>query len=372
MVGLAALAVGAVKLHEGIECTGFLYLEGNKQRNGRCWTESMFHQGWHHQIGGGDPHRGSYGNPDGSLVYADAIQRSCNVYFETMGYRLGIKRLSEWYQRFGLGMQTGIGIPEARGSLPTRAKGALDEKFSTVIAAIGQGPTLATPLQMANVAATIARDGIWLRPRLIPESYGVAPTSRPATVVQQDRIDLGLPKDAVAAAKEGMQRVVNTRAGSAWGIVTRTDLVIAGKTGTAETATRVRVPVCDASGKQVEGDDRKPKWRYLEPSTPEHPNPEAPWFRGWRGAPSEDGTPTVTFKHSWFIGFAPADHPRIAIAVAMEYGGSGGKGAGLIAKQIFESLIEHKYLERSATPPADAQPASASEPVVDTLRPVGD
>src|SRR4029450_2135380 len=85
VVGLAAIAEGKVGLHEGIECTGFLVLNGIKYPNGRCWTESMFHQGMPHPIPPSDPHRGSYGNSDGYLVYADAIQRSCNVYFETMG-----------------------------------------------------------------------------------------------------------------------------------------------------------------------------------------------------------------------------------------------------------------------------------------------
>jgi penicillin-binding protein 2 len=314
----------------------------------------------HHQIPQSDPHHGSFGNPDGFLIYPDAIQRSCNVYFETLGDRLKMELLSKWYNKFGLGKLTGIGIPESPGSVPTSYRGPdYEKRFATWISAIGQGTTTATPLQMGNVAATIARGGIWTRPRLIPESYGLAPTSRPANTVQQDRVDLGLPKDAIAAAQEGMRRVVNTRAGSAWGIVRRDDLVIAGKTGTAETASPVRVLIRDAAGRPVGGDDRK-QWKYrrLEPSSPMHPNDEAPWFRGW----GEDGK---KLKHSWFVGFAPADHPKIAFAVAMEYGGSGGMGAGLVAKQVVASLIEHKYLERTTNPPAaaaDAQPAAASQP----------
>jgi penicillin-binding protein 2 len=377
MVGLGAITDGKVGLHEGIECTGFLVLDGHKYPNGRCWTQSMFgnYASAHHQIPQSDPHRGSFGNPDGFLIFPDAIQRSCNVYFETLGDRLKMEGLSKWFNRFGLGKLTGIGIPESPGSVPTSYRGPADEKrFATWISAIGQGTTTATPLQMANVAATIARGGIWERPRLIPESYGLAPTSRPANTMQEDRVDLHLPKDAIAAAQEGMRRVVNTRAGSAYGIVRRDDLIIAGKTGTAETASRVRVRVRDAAGRPVGGDDRKIKYRYIEPSTPEHPNPEAPWFRGFHGPKKEDGTYSVALKHSWFVGFAPADHPKIAFAVAMEYGGSGGLGAGLVAKQVVASLIEHKYLERTTNPPApveDAQPAAASQPAGELLHPVG-
>jgi cell division protein FtsI/penicillin-binding protein 2 len=223
---------------------------------------------------------------------------------------------------------------------------------------------------MANVAATIARGGVWVRPRLIPQSYGLGPTSRPANTMQQDRVDLGLPKDAIAAAQEGMRRVVNTRAGSAWGIVTRPDLVIAGKTGTAETASKARVLLRDAAGRPLPSGDRKSKYKYreLEPSRPGHINEEAKWYRGW----GEEGT---KLKHSWFVGFAPADHPKVAIAVAMEYGGSGGMGAGLIAKQMFAALIEHRYLEVTSKPPEDAQPAAASEPAQsagELLHPIGD
>jgi cell division protein FtsI/penicillin-binding protein 2 len=181
-----------------------------------------------------------------------------------------------------------------------------------------------------------------------------------------DRVDLGLPADAIAAAKDGMKRVVNTYAGSAYKIVRRNDIVIAGKTGTAETTTRLRVRVIDpVTGKQAIGDDRRPKFRYLEPSSPQHPNKEAPWYRGW----GEDGT---KLKHSWFIGFAPADKPTMAFAVAVEYGGSGGAGAGLIARNIVSSLIERQYLTRDEPPADKAQPAAAHEEPGELLQQTGD
>jgi cell division protein FtsI/penicillin-binding protein 2 len=134
---------------------------------------------------------------------------------------------------------------------------------------------------------------------------------------------------------------------SAYGIVRRR-LVIAGKTGTRNRQ-QVRVRIRDAAGgcPGTTGNTvsllgrRRPSQRARGP-----------------GLGGEDGS---KLKHSWLVGFAPADNPKIAFAVALEYGGSGGMGAGLIAKQMVASMIEHKYLERTANP-ADAQPASASEP----------
>ncbi len=349
VVGLAAIAEKLIGVHDGIECTGFMVVNGRRVPSGRCWTESMFKLGLHHQIPYQDPHVGSFGNPDGSLMYSDAIQRSCNIYFETLGDRLKMEGLSKWFDRFGLGRPVGLGLPEVSGSLPTSYDGPEDQRrFATWIAAIGQGSTLATPIQMANVAATIARGGVWVRPHLIPDNEALP--AKPGSHLGAARVDLGLPREAIAAAQEGMTRVVNTEAGSAFKVVRRKDLLIAGKTGTAQ-ASRLKVKERDADGDVIIVDG-KPKDRFLEPSSPVKLNPEAPWYRGF-GSEGKD------LKHSWFIGFAPADNPKVAFAVMVEYGGSGGLGAGLIAKQMIESLVERRYIQRNsdtAAPVPEAKP----------------
>src|SRR3712207_7694455 len=97
-----------------------------------------------------------------------------------MAHRMGMEVLSQWYERFGLGRPTGVGIPEARGRLPREHKGpAADVMGKTWFAGIGQDPPAATPIQMANACATIARSGTWMRPRLIADAHarelGVAP-----------------------------------------------------------------------------------------------------------------------------------------------------------------------------------------------------
>src|SRR6185369_7171500 len=96
VVGLAAITqgvtvpgVGVMTTEKGIECTGYLVINGHKMPNGRCWVTTKFSKILngavaHHPIPSDAPHRGRYGNPDGSLCYADALERSCNVYFETL------------------------------------------------------------------------------------------------------------------------------------------------------------------------------------------------------------------------------------------------------------------------------------------------
>jgi penicillin-binding protein 2 len=311
----------------------------------------------HHQIPSSEPHVGTYGNPDGFLTFNEAVQRSCNVYFENIGDRLKMDGLSKWYSRFGLGRKTGLGIAEVKGRLPNQWTGATgDRRFATWISAIGQSSTLATPVQMANVAATIARDGVWVRPRLVKDGQGLQIPD-----AGEDRVDLKLPRAAVAAAKQGMIDVVNTRAGSAYAYVRRTDLQIAGKTGTAQ-ASPVQVTVRGKDGKPLIDADGKVVRRELAPSSPLKPNDEAPWYRGW----GKEGT---DLNHSWFIGFAPADKPKIAFAVMLEYGGSGGAGAGLIARDIIDLCVERGYLKVTRPAEDDAQPASSSHPA-ELLEPV--
>src|SRR5207247_11203507 len=140
-----------------IECTGYLVLGGHKYPSGRCWVASKF-EGLipsvaHHPIPESAPHRGRYGNPDGFLCFADALERSCNVFFETVADRLGMERLCKWYTIFGLGRRTGLGIAEGTGMLPTSFEDAQAQPRSVLwFSGIGQTRVLAQPIQIANVA----------------------------------------------------------------------------------------------------------------------------------------------------------------------------------------------------------------------------
>lgn len=353
LVGLSAITQGILGAKEGIECNGYLMIGGRKQPSGRCWTASKFanrinpatggeYPVAHHQIP--YPHKGHDGYPDGHLSYADALERSCNVFFETVADRMGMGTLAMWYDRWGLGRPTGLGIGEARGLLPRLDNvPRVQRQMTTWFAGIGQGSIHATPIQMANVAATIARNGIWKRPRLIApdEQRPFDPQGLGA-----DEVDLHLSPAGLVEARDGMLRVVNSRAGTGVILVRdskilRNHVMIAGKTGTAQAA-KFSVVLREPGTNKVLRDPQtgKIQRKYFEPLTAENPNGMA-WYRG-------SGNSFTDLAHAWYIGFAPADKPRIAFCVFVEYGGSGGVAAAPIATGMLEACVKHGYLPTDA------------------------
>ena len=335
IVGIGAICDGIISPAQGIECTGYMIVNGRPvHHGGRCWTASGFsHLGEsmvrHHLIPTQDPH------PTGYLTFADALQRSCNVYFETLGQTMRMNNLCRWYRHFGLGQKTGLGIPEWSGRLPDSVMTARAVRFDPSVlwfTSIGQAQVSATPVQMANVAATIARNGTWMRPTLVRDRTQ-ARVVLPAADKRGDRMDLKLDAASLAAAKEGMIKVVHTYAGTGKAI-RHEGIVIAGKTGTAQ-APALKWPMFDEHGKKIVDEKGKEKRREVKPNTPGNPRPEAPWYRV-----SAKGERT----HAWFIGFAPADNPQIAFAVMMEYGGSGGTDAAPVVKALLEGCMKHGYL----------------------------
>ncbi len=230
---IAALASGLTTPEETVNCTGYLYPEVKNAF--RCWTAS----------------RGMPGH--GPLSARKAIMNSCNVYCYTMGRRLGVARECEWFDGFGLGRSPGTGLlEEATGVLPTpeylakRYGHRLSQAELTTAAqnfAIGQEAVQVTPLQAANLAATIAT-GAWQPVVLLAEQ---AEASRLARRV--------LPggSECWRSIREGMSDVVNDPTGTAHKFAYSPQLKdrniqIAGKTGTAQTGPRDRphVPAHDA------------------------------------------------------------------------------------------------------------------------------
>lgn len=378
IVGLSAITAGKVGVDEGVECTGYMMKTNGKHwPSGRCWVASQFLG----QIPSVSHHPIPVPHPTGFLTYPDALERSCNIYFQTMASRFGLEEMSVWYEKFGLGRSTGLGIPESRGRLPRSylaiRTSALDQMYKTWFSGIGQDPVTATPIQMANAAATIARNGVWMRPRLVGKSevdrLGIKlPTLRPAPRTDVDADDDGLPDvpevwpdeqdlhldpAGLVAAREGMQRVVYGSAGTGKKIVVHAPalqgLRICGKTGTAQ-APRFTIKERDPqTGKVVLDEKGKPKMVALEPSTAEKPNPIAPWFRG-------GGKEGKELDHAWYIGFAPADNPKIAFAAMVEYGGSGGGAAAAVCREALTACVELGYLQKptpGAERPAEKPPA---------------
>jgi cell division protein FtsI/penicillin-binding protein 2 len=350
ILGLGSITDGVMKPTDKIQCRGELMIEGKAQNYGHCW---MFNQckaagvaPSHGPNGAGDAAIGS----DDMLSISDGIRDSCNVVFETIALRMGMAKLSVWFDKFGLGRKTGIGIEENSGLIyrPSEAMSAMAQT-QTWSAGIGEGHVHATPLQMANVAATIARNGIWMRPRLVADE-GLAQS---ASDSDPDKVDLHLPREALDAVQKGMKEVCTFETsrgdGSGWMITPEgfkrgpndlpldqdplRGIVIAGKTGSAQIGGLMSIRNFDPNGKQNGftqihfGDPGTEGW-YLQPTSPIPDDPH----------------PEHHLAQAWFIGYAPADHPQIAFCVLVEYGNAGNLVAGPIAHDLLVDCVHHGYL----------------------------
>lgn len=332
IVGLGAMTQGSIPHEHTVECTGYMIVNGKPAANGRCWVASMYASQIasvaHHPIPYDAPH------PNGFLSFSDALERSCNIYFETVAEKLGVDGLQYWFNQFGLGRMTGLGVPEVSGMVPGETA---MRRQSVWFSGIGQSQVLATPIQMANVAATIARGGIWMRPRLVPAGTEVFLPS----IGRPDRVDLKLNPAALAAAQQGMYLVVNGKAGTG-AAIRRDDVAVAGKTGSAQAALlTIPKPPTTFPGEQViqiGAKDKRVEMIRLYPGTHAANSPRAFWYR-------YTGQMEDRRSHAWYIGYAPADRPRIAFAVMIEYGGSGGATAAQVATRLLDACIKHGYLQ---------------------------
>jgi penicillin-binding protein 2 len=242
-----------------------------------------------------------------------AIALSCNVFFYQVGVKLEITRLARWAKRLGLGSATGVDLPyEAAGLMPDPEWKLRVQKMpwyagETVSVAIGQGQVTATPLQLARLAAVIANGGRLVRPHLVKSIGGVpVPWTPPG--------DAGLKPETVRLVREGMRGVVAE--GTGWR-ARLASLEVAGKTGSAQVVGHARLA-------------RDPKSPKLLP-------------------------------HGWFICFAPADEPRIAMAVLIEHGGSGGESAAPVAREILARYFGRTETVAEASPPGVVDTETGAE-----------
>lgn len=260
--------------------------------------------GWYQLSGGEHKYRDWKRGGHGLVNLNTAIAQSCDVYFYELALGLGIDRIHEFLSRFGFGARTGIDIGgELSGVLPSRAwkRQARNEPWfpgETLITGIGQGFNLITPLQLASATATLARRGVHLKPRVL---YGVQDPATGQLQIQEPQ-----PLEPVPLSNEGnwdyvinaMMDVVHGLRGTAREIGRNASYKIAGKTGTA----------------QLFGIKQDEEYVAEE----------------------------VTHKlrdHSLFIAFAPADKPRIALAIVVENAGSGSAVAAPIARQVMDQYL---------------------------------
>jgi len=231
-------------------------------------------------------------NPQGhgTLALRDAVARSCDVYFYQLGIRLGLDRLADFMKRIHVSDRSGVDLPqERRGLFPDavwydKRYGAGKWSRGLVLnLAIGQGETSLTPIKLAQLTSLIANGGTMIRPHVIRE---VEEDGRRVTglIATQDSIGvrIDLSPAALASVRAAMEAVVADEHGTGYGA--RVDSVrVAGKTGTAQ---------------NPHGND-----------------------------------------HALFIGFAPVDNPRIAVAVLVENAGHGSTAAAPIAQKMLQAFF---------------------------------
>jgi len=272
---IAALEDGLVDPDEQIRCKG--YLEFGR-RTFKC------------------------SHTHGLVNLHDALVKSCNVYFFNLAEKTGMNRIARYASDFGFGIRTGIGYnSEVPGFIPTRSW--YDEKFPgqfrigfTLNAAIGQGNTKVTLMQLAAAYSAIANQGTLYKPMIvdrIESSDGEVIKSFSPEV----RRRVHVRPEYLARLTDALVGVVSNQEGTAYDI-NDDSISIAGKTGTAQVARRRR----------RKGESMERYWYYNR-------------------------------DHAWFSAFAPATDPQISVVVMIEHGGHGGRFAAPIAAQIIKGYF---------------------------------
>lgn len=236
----------------------------------------------------------------GALNLVEALQHSCDIYFYELAQRVGIDKIAAMARRFGLDAPTNIGLQnEKRGLIPDKAwkKKNRQQNWTggeTLIAGIGQGYILTTPLQLAVMTAMIANDGKAIKPTLIKQdsSFSMAGKS------------LGLNPAHIALVKEGMFSVINRSGGTALAAqFEHNGKRMSGKTGTTQV-------------KRISLQERQ------------------------KGMIKQDDLPWKHRNHALFVGYAPHDTPKYAVAVLVEHGKSGSAVAAPIASKLLLEAIK--------------------------------
>ena len=281
IVALAALREGVAGPDTTINCTGDFEVGGARYR---CWKKA------------------GHGPTD----LKKALRESCDVWFYQVGLELGIDKLSQAAKEFGLGAPVGYPLPgERSGVIPSQEW--KHKHFNkpwyageTVIASIGQGFVLTTPLQLTVMTAALANGGKVLKPQVISriEDWEGNTLVEPAPEIVRQ---VNYKANDWKAVRDGLIAVVNEPRGT--GHAAKLEgVLVAGKTGTSQVVRR-------KSDEEEEQDD--------------------------------DGEIPYRFRpHALFVAYAPANDPEIALAVIVEHGQSGGSAAGPVAQQIIQRYME--------------------------------
>lgn len=229
----------------------------------------------------------------GRINFLNSIAKSCDVAFYTIGLKLGAEKIAKYSKLLGLGELTGIDIPgEIKGLIPEPSwKKEPWYIGDTANMSIGQGYVQVTPIQMAVLVSAIANGGKVYKPRVVSKIINQDGTveTLPSTLIR----DLSKFKREIDIIREGMELVVKAGTGS---LARLEGITVAGKTGTAENFPNIENPL---------GKD-----------------------------------------HAWFIAYAPADSPKIALSIVIEQGGHGGSTAAPIAAEIINYYLTGEKIIR--------------------------
>lgn len=215
----------------------------------------------------------------GKITFKQAYVHSSNVFFGTLGLELGNSKLKETAEKFYFNNNTpSDGITIENSKFPTFS---FYEKGNIAQSAIGQSSVLATPMEMALLTATIANDGVMMKPYLVKEV--LKSSGENVKTIESESIKQVISSNTAKIMKDFMRTVVAEGTGANAALK---GIDVSGKTGTAD---------------HTDGDNSKP--------------------------------------HSWFIGFAPYDNPQVAVAVIVEDGGQGGIAAAKIAAEVIKTAL---------------------------------
>jgi penicillin-binding protein 2 len=275
VVSLAGLDTGVIKPGDKITCNGFIK---SGKHTFRCWKKEGH----------------------GTLSYHRGLVESCDVYFYTIGERIGFDRIARYAQSLGLGTVTGVKLPDEKGGfIPTPAwkQKKIGEPWypgDTYINSIGQGFIQVSPIQACQMIGAVANGGNFYRPTLVLQTR-----NRETGEVKQTPHDRKARTVFDPAALEEVRKAlvgVTSEPGGTGHAAQTPIAVVAGKTGTAQVIAQKE------PGKKLS---------------------------------------SATQDHAWFIAYAPADNPQIAVAVLVEHGGHGGSAAAPIARKVIEEYLKN-------------------------------
>lgn len=305
-----------------------------------------FHDPGFYQFGG-HTFRNDVPQGQGWIDMNRAIMVSNDTYFYMLAHDLGVDAIAKFMKPWGFGQLTGIDIVgESRGILPSTEwkkkayhKPELQRWYEgeTISLGIGQGYNSFTMLQLAHATATLADNGIIMRPHLVKEIENpITRDMRPTVPHESGRIDVS--QADIDVVKRGMEAVTSNPSGTGYEVFRNAPYLVAGKTGTAQ--------VYSLQGAKYHG-----------------------------GA-----IPERLRDHSLFIAFAPADHPTIAVATIVENGGWGASAAGPIVRRVLDyyllqrgkpGALQAAVAQAASTTQAIAEPVvGASDAEGDTATPV--